>query len=146
MAIKEHPAMIGALGAGAILDLLKRNENVALLDPAQNNYEVMSRCRGIVSVNSKSGAEALLLGKRVFVLGDAFYRGSGLTTDVRTLGELQGLLRQALATPGPVDEARNAAFFSAVWRQSHLGELYVNDPGNLATFSTTLVAITGGSR
>jgi capsule polysaccharide export protein KpsC/LpsZ len=144
LAIKEHPAMIGALGAGAIIGLLKRNRNVVLVDPGQNNYDVMSSCQAVVSVNSKSGAEALLLSKPVFVLGDAFYRGYGLTTDLDAPGALRPLLRQALAAPVPVNEARRAAFFSAVWRESHLGELYVTAPENLDTFSQTLLTATGG--
>lgn len=143
LAIKEHPAMIGALGADAIVGVLRRNQNVALIDPSQNNYDVMSRCAAVVSVNSKSGAEALLLDKPVFVLGDAFYRGSGLTTDLQSSSELRPLLRRALASPPPVDETRRAAFFSAVWRESHLGELYVTDSDNLDTFVGTLLSATG---
>lgn len=143
LAIKEHPAMIGALGATAILGVLKRNRNVALIDPAQNNYDVMSRCRAVVSVNSKSGAEALMLDKPVFVLGDAFYRGQGLTTDLKAASELQPLLRQAMEVPTPVDETRRAAVFSAIWRESHLGELYVTDSLNMDTFTRSLVIATG---
>ena len=144
LAIKEHPAMIGALGAEAILGVLRRNQNVVMIDPAQNNYDVMSICEAVVSVNSKSGAEALLLDKPVFVLGDAFYRGWGLTTDLDAPGELKPLLRQALACPAGVDETRRAAFFSAVWRESHLGELYVAEPENLDTFVRSLLTATGG--
>ena len=143
LAIKEHPAMIGALGATAILGVLKRNRNIALIDPAQNNYDVMSGCRAVVSVNSKSGAEALMLDKPVFVLGDAFYRGQGLTTDLKTASDLQPLLRKALEAPTPVDETRRAAVFSAIWRESHLGELYVTDLGNIEAFTRSLVIATG---
>lgn len=143
LAIKEHPAMIGALGAAEILGVLKRNRNVALIDPARNNYDVMSRCAAVVSVNSKSGAEALLLDKPVFVLGDAFYRGAGLTTDLHSPAELGPLLRDVLKTAAAPDLSRRAAFFSAVWRASHPGELYVTEPRNLDTFARTLITATG---
>lgn len=136
LAIKEHPAMIGALGAGAILALLRRAPNVALIDPAQNNYDVMARSQAIVSVNSKSGAEALLLGKRVLVLGDAFYRGHGLTTDLNSAAEVGRRLSEPSGSP--VDLALRNAFFSAVWRDSHRGELYVVDPSNIEVFTNSL--------
>ena len=48
----------------------------------------------VVSVNSKSGAEAVLLGKPVVVMGDAFYRSCPLVFAADRLKDVpQGLCR-----------------------------------------------------
>lgn len=134
VAIKEHPAMIGALDAGAVCALLKRHENVALLPPATNNYVVLRACEAVVSVNSKSGAEAALLGKPVLVLGDAFYSDSPLVERVR-LGEIGSRLDRILAGDWrSPSRAQVESYFERVWRASVPGELYVTERANVATF------------
>ena len=143
LAIKEHPAMIGALGATALINLLKRNQNVALINPGVNNYEVMAACAAMLSVNSKSGAEGILLGKPVIVLGDAFYRGSGLTLDLVAAGEIKAALSEAFDRTAVIDADARSGFFSAVWRESHAGELYVSTPDNLARFTDAMQVIAG---
>jgi len=142
LAIKEHPAMIGALGASTLLDLLSKNRNIALIDPRTNNYDVMASASVIVSVNSKSGAEALLLDRPVVVMGDAFYRGSGITTDMTTADGLKSILETMLNTPQKVPHDRRAEFFSEVWRQSYPGELYVDREDNLTAFADSMIAAT----
>ena len=39
--------------------LLNRYDQLALINPAENNLDVLDRCEAVVSVNSKSGAEAI---------------------------------------------------------------------------------------
>lgn len=142
LAIKEHPAMIGALGARRLSSLLKDNSNIALIDPATNNYDVMSRAAAIVSVNSKSGAEALLLDRPVVVMGDAFYRGSGVTVDLSASDQIKTALIDILARRPSVAPAARDAFFSAVWRQSLPGELYVDALDNIRAFADSLLKAT----
>lgn len=145
IAIKEHPAMIGALDAGRILELLRRHDNLALLPPGTNNYEVLRAAEAVVSVNSKSGAEAALLGKPVLVLGDAFYRDSPLVTPVEKLTDVPGLMVDALGRQGKADQLVVDCYFEAVWRQCLPGELYVVAPANVRTFTESLVLATGGT-
>lgn len=141
LAIKEHPAMIGAMGAAPLKDLLNRRRNVVLLSPGINNYDVIARCDALVSVNSKSGAEAILLGKPVVVLGDAFYKAQGLTIDVASSGDVGAALTRALSeTPPSVDAAHREAFFSSVWRESHPGEIYVGGQDNVQAFAAGMLA------
>jgi hypothetical protein len=135
VAIKEHPAMIGALPADRLLTLLRRYDNVALLPPSTNNFRVLAAADAVVSVNSKSGAEALMLGKRVLVLGDAFYRDSPLVTHVERLQDLPSLIEQSLRVPSrAADPALVKRYFEAVWRCSVPGELYVDTPENVTAF------------
>jgi len=143
--IKEHPAMIGAIDAGKILELLSVYDNVHVLPPSTNNYQVLRAADAIVSVNSKSGAEAALLGKPVFVLGDAFYRGSPLVVPIEKLSTLPGLLKQALLNPshaGVTDSDKVSRYFELVWSHCFVGELYITDPRNIAQFTDSLIAVT----
>jgi hypothetical protein len=138
VAIKEHPAQLGALDAGRMRQLLARYDNLVLLPPDTNNYDVLEACDLVVSVNSKSGAEALLLGRRVIVLGDAFYAASGLAKRVVRPCELAAAIRASLDDLRTLDRREIEMFFSTVWRGTLPGELYVAQDANASTFAESL--------
>ncbi|MDF0497929.1 capsular polysaccharide export protein, LipB/KpsS family [Bradyrhizobium yuanmingense] len=139
LVVKEHPAQIGAISAARLFELARRFDNFVLLPPQTNNYTVLDRAAAVVSVNSKSGAEALLLGKPVVVMGDAFYRACPLVYAVDRLADVPARLREALAA-GPFDPAKGAPYFESAWRRSYPGELYVSDTKLLDTFAASLRA------
>lgn len=142
LALKEHPAMVGAIASDRVIELLKRYDNLALLPPTTNNYAVMRKAGAVVTVNSKSGAEAGLLGKPVFVLGDAFYRDAPFAIPVETLRDLPAMLdarlgkdQAAPAVPAHID------WFANAWRDSRPGELYVRDMEGARTFAQSIVEL-----
>ena len=139
LVVKEHPAQIGAISAGRLFELARRFDNFVLLPPQTNNYAVLTRADAIVSVNSKSGAEAVLLGKPVVVMGDAFYRSCPLVFTVDRLSDVPQRLREALRAQG-FDPAKAAPYFETAWRKSFPGELYVDSPQQLDTFATSLLS------
>src|SRR6266702_3857052 len=139
LVVKEHPAQIGAIAADRLFELARRFDNFVLLPPQTNNYTVLNRTDVVISVNSKSGAEALLLGKPVVVMGDAFYSSCPLIYPADRLRDVPARLREALRA-GPFDPARGAPYFEAAWRRSFPGELYISDPKQLDTFATSLRA------
>jgi hypothetical protein len=140
LVLKEHPAMVGALCARQVLALLRRHDNLFLLPPTTNNYSVMREARCIVTVNSKSGAEAGLLGKRVFVLGDAFYRDAPYAIPVGKLGDLSEMLESELAQ-APLDLAAPAhlEWFASAWEASAPGELYVTEESGVKEFTQSII-------
>ena len=139
LVVKEHPAQIGAI-PGRPPDRtrapLRQFRSAAAAD--QQLRRAWPR-RRVVSVNSKSGAEAVLLGKPVVVMGDAFYRSCPLVFAVDRLADVPQRLRDALAAP-PFDPADTAPYFETAWRQSFPGELYISDPKQLDTFATSLLS------
>lgn len=139
VAIKEHPAMIGAIDARRTLALFDRFDNLLLLPPSTNNFDVLSACDAVVSINSKAGAEAMLLGKPVLVLGDAFYRTSPAVRALDHVRELPGALAAALAAPPRADAEHVAAWLQSVWDASYPGELYVPAAANVETFCDSLL-------
>lgn len=141
VAVKEHPALVGAVHAPRMKALLEARDNLMLLDPGINNYEVMRSAAAIVTVNSKSGAEALLLGKPVVVLGDAFYRPSALVRTVDRLRDLPSALSRVLAQPPHIARESIQSYFQDVWDRSLPGELYDVRPDNIAAFRDALIKV-----
>jgi hypothetical protein len=139
LVVKEHPAQIGAISAGRLFELARRFDNFILLPPQTNNYAVLGRADAIVSVNSKSGAEAVLLGKPVVVMGDAFYRSCPLVFAVDRLSDVPQRLREALRAQ-TFDPAKAAPYFETAWRKSFPGELYVDNPQQLDIFASSLLS------
>lgn len=137
LAVKEHPAQRGAFSPTRIGEILRRHDNVIVLRPSLNNLDVIRQAAAIVTVNSKSGAEALLLNRPVVVLGDAFYRDSGLVSPVASLEDLAVALDNAVRGSPHSDEAIGR-FFQGVWDSSHPGELYDSDHDNCRVFAQSL--------
>ena len=54
--IKEHPARIGSLN----LIQLMHNENLIILNPKINNFDILNKSLAIITLNSKAGFEAIL--------------------------------------------------------------------------------------
>jgi capsule polysaccharide modification protein KpsS len=142
LVVKEHPAQIGAIQAGRLFELARRFDNFILLPPQTNNYAVLGRADAVVSVNSKSGAEAVLLGKPVVVMGDAFYRSCPLVFAVDRLKDVPQSLREVLHSQG-FDPTKAAPYFAAAWRKSFPGELYTDNAQQLDTFATSLLLAVG---
>ncbi|MGE0626200.1 MAG: capsule biosynthesis protein [Hyphomicrobiaceae bacterium] len=143
LAIKEHPAQIGAIPAARLKQLIRRYDNLVVLAPKSNNFSILERADAVVSVNSKSGAEALLLGKQVVVLGDAFYGKCPLVLRANRLHDLGDRIREALARPD-VDRNEAAKYFQTAWDRSAPGELYVADEGLIGTFVQSLETVLSG--
>jgi hypothetical protein len=139
LVVKEHPAQIGAIPASRLFELARRFDNFVLLPPQTNNYTVLGRADAVVSVNSKSGAEAVLLGKPVVVMGDAFYRSCPLVFTVDRLRDVPQRLREALRAAA-LDPDQAAPYFETAWRKSFPGELYIDNPGQLDTFAASLLS------
>ena len=142
LVVKEHPAQIGAIPADRLFALARRFDNFVLLPPQTNNYIVLDRAAAVVSVNSKSGAEAVLLGKPVVVMGDAFYRSCPLVFTVEGLRNVPQRLREALRAP-PFDPAAAAPYFETAWRKSVPGELYVDGTSQHDVFAASLASAIG---
>lgn len=137
--IKEHPALIGALSASRVRGLLRRHDNLVLLSPDINNHQLLRTADMVVTVNSKAGAEALLYGRRVFALGDSFYRDSGLVIPIGALGDLP----RELATTIQPNQDKVDHFLQSVWNASLGGELYDLREENINEFSSSLLSALG---
>ena len=141
--VKEHPAQIGAFKVSEIGPVLKRFDNVKLVSPKVNNFDIMGKAKCVISINSKSGAEAVALGKNVLVLGDAFYADSKLVTPVKDLDELFSALQKLINEPVHFKQEEIVRYFQGVWHRSACGELYDLEPKNISIFGDDLLRVIG---
>lgn len=133
---KEHPAMVGAIDSSRVLALLNKHDNLKLLRPSTNNYEVLKKTDLVVSINSKSGAEALLLNKQVIALGDAFYTQCPLIQHVANLKDLPQAIANNLAGRHILRTQEGIQrYFAKVWEHTVAGELYVVEDDSVNNFT-----------
>lgn len=137
--IKEHPALVGAVDRRRILEVLRMRDNVRLLHPGIDNYDVLKSADAVVTVNSKSGAEALLLGRPVIVLGDAFYSSCRLVRRVESLSRLPEALSGVLSAPPDLDDDSVRRYFQDVWNASWPGELHTSGVENEHVFARSVL-------
>ncbi len=136
--VKEHPASVGGFGYRALRDLLHTHSNVRVIHPAVNSYDIIENAKAVVTINSKVGAEALMLGKRVAVLGDAFYSNASLVQRVARPGEVDGVISAMIGQGRDPSQEEVEQFFGQVWEASRAGELYVMEHGNVQAFTDSL--------
>lgn len=96
--VKEHPNYVGEYGVAALRRILD-TPNVRLIDPRTHPHQLIRASRGVITVNSTAGFEAIVLGKPVITLTRSYYSDKGLTTDVRDLSVLAAGIRAGLARP-----------------------------------------------
>jgi hypothetical protein len=138
--IKEHPAAIGAYSIRE-LDKLLNSPNVKIIHPLENSFSIIHNATAVITINSKVGAEALMQGKPLFVLGQAFYRNHGISYDISSISELEKKLTDFLKNKSNLRPSNKKIqdFLNAVWTKSLPGELYVNTPENINKFASSLI-------
>lgn len=135
--IKEHPAAIGGHSLSKLKAALQNNK-IRLIHPGQNSYDIIKNAACIVTVNSKVGVEAIMQGRPVVVLGRTFYRGKGVTVDVKNLDDLPKAIAEAVGQIPDMEVSRR--FLNRAFQWSCKGELYENSPVNVDNFYASLKA------
>jgi hypothetical protein len=69
-----------------------KNEKYLMFANEINTQELIEKSAAVITINSTVGFEALLLGKKVIVLGDAFYGFEGLTKHAEIENDLISVL------------------------------------------------------
>lgn len=108
LAIKEH---LPALGGRPWLfyEQLRELKNVALLDVRESSLELIKASRAVVSITGTVGQEAAVMGKPVITFGRHNVYNCMPQVHVATdIGDLTGVISQALSEEHSVDAARQA--------------------------------------
>lgn len=138
---KEHPISIGGFSRSELGRLVHNYDNFKLIHPSTSTYDILDRAHGVITINSKVGAEALALRKPVLVLGESFYSGSRLVRYVPGMRELEKALLELLSgqVKGPSETERDL-FFSHLWESSVPGDLYYSENQNLLNFANGIIS------
>lgn len=122
--VKVHPWDPGLKNWRRLVERLARAHGVAgrvhYLDGG-SLYAMIRRARGMVTINSTSGLQALALGTPVITLGEAVFDVPGLTFQ----GPLDAFWRQAEAP----DPRLRAAYLDAMAACLHVRGVYYREPG-----------------
>ncbi|WP_455217824.1 capsular polysaccharide export protein, LipB/KpsS family, partial [Kaarinaea lacus] len=86
---KEHPS--DSQDYRALHERVRQDEHLMFAHDF-STQELIEKSEAVITINSTVGFEALLLGKKVIVLGDAFYGFEGLTKTVNNETELVEVL------------------------------------------------------
>ena len=123
--IREHPEHLGCYSK-TLYDLIEASPNVTL-DNSTPFDELLTKSALVIVNNSTVGFQGLAIGKKVLVLGNAFYSGKGMTYDLSDRAELPELVLHALQDPSNADRARdfvaymmNDVFFSGHFQDQDL--------------------------
>ena len=104
LVVREHPGWPGTLDHGRLKRLLRRHENILYVSGDKPMPALMDNAAALITVNSTSAVEAALRRIPVIVLGEAFYRGTGLGFDVEYFYDLRKLLSRIVAGEGREDK------------------------------------------
>jgi uncharacterized pyridoxamine 5'-phosphate oxidase family protein len=99
--VKEHKSALGDRSL-RFYRQLKKYPNIKIISPTENIYSLILHSRGIITLSSTVGWEALLLKKPVMVLGNVFYNDTGLTFPVSSYAELLDKVQQILNNTLPL--------------------------------------------
>ena len=100
--------------------------NTKLIPPGENSHELIRCSRGVVTINSTAGFEAILLNKPLLTFGRSFYSLYRRAYRVERIDELPRLVQQMVNDPSEEAEADQErlrflwAAFSTVWPGSAL--------------------------
>jgi hypothetical protein len=114
--VKEHPNMY-AMRPMSFYARIKALPNVRLIHPGIDSHDVIRRSQLVMTISGTVGLEAIFLGKRAVVLGDAFYRAFDPTMRAERIEDVAGVIRHALAAPEP-EASRVLAFATAIFEKS----------------------------
>lgn len=143
--VKEHPNMFWGRRPLGFYHRISRLGNVRFLDSRIDGHDVISRCKGVITISGSSGFEALYYGKPVLLLGRTFYE-SFREGVFRPQGlEDMAVRLQAMAAFSGFDPGLLDRFIVAVLKRSYraLGELMapgVNEDSNYQRLAGAFVS------
>lgn len=79
LVIKEHPVNPGMISSRQIKYFINTYKNIKFISPESHLRDVLKISNGMITINSTSGLEALVLNKNILVLGEGYYKSLNST-------------------------------------------------------------------
>jgi hypothetical protein len=99
LVIKEHPGHPGMLQHDHLKVLLRYYPRIYYISADTRLGDILPKTAALITINSTAALEALVNDIPVITMGEAFYRGTGLTYDVTYPLELPHLLTSVITDP-----------------------------------------------
>lgn len=97
--VKEHPVQPGMMPIGDIRRMVTLYPNTSYADYTVRFSEIVDSARGVITINSTAGLEAMIHGVPIVMLGEGFYRDEPFVRRVEYLAELSDTLKDVLLQP-----------------------------------------------
>jgi hypothetical protein len=117
--VKDHPHG-GAYRAYVDYKRIKEIPNVKLLSPYVPGRNVITKARGVITINGTSGFEALILNKQVYAFGQSFYTLSNRVHKIKNIRDLQKQLYNNY-TKTYNDDSELYSFINSYLNSTHEG-------------------------
>lgn len=125
--VKEHPNQFGALGEEKWRRLKDRYANLRFFHGRQSGRELIKLCGPVVTISSSMGMDGLLLGRKVIVAGQVFYRNFTGALPVSSHAEMAVLLNDSRIYEATDNSEANIAELTSFGRNSYLGDPQPSD-------------------
>jgi len=135
LVVKDHPQQLGALPLSHVNKLRRYATAVA---PTLSAREILTEADTVVTLNNTVGYEAVMSGKPVITLGDAFYSGAEYTRDVMNLHSLPAELNNAVKSEGLHDETV-LEFAHGLLESSYEGKWGNTATKNIDVFAASII-------
>jgi hypothetical protein len=99
LAIKEHPGHPGMIDYYRLKTVLRYHRNMVFVRAEEKLWDLLGETSALIAVNSTAAIEALVRNIPVVTVGEAFYKGTGLTYDVEYPLHLQRVLSEVISDP-----------------------------------------------
>lgn len=119
--VKEHFVNLGNLPLSIYRDL-KKIPNVKLLHPLEVNKPLLDNARGVITLTSTMGFEALMMGKTVIVFGDVFYKKHPAVINLKSFENLHEILNSVHGN-GVADINISRRFLAAYYKCTFPGNM-----------------------
>ncbi|MFC7058376.1 capsular polysaccharide export protein, LipB/KpsS family [Halovenus salina] len=139
LVVKDHPQQLGALPLSHVRAISRYSKAIA---PTISGRDVITHADAVVTLNNTVGYEAIMYGKPVLTLADAFYSDGGYTHDLRNPDALPSVLDNAVTSEG-LAEKEIAAFAHGVRESSYDGSWGDTRPENVETFAESITEYLG---
>jgi capsule polysaccharide modification protein KpsS len=123
--VKEHPLAFEGREKG-FYQKLKQIPNVVLISPKENNEFLIKKSKGVITLTSTLGLEAVLAGKPAYALGDVFYDYHPLCRRVDSFEELRQRIERDLNEKSELDnlEDINVRFVLSYLKSTIPGDFF----------------------
>lgn len=107
--VKEHPNQAGALSQSVWRKLRSRHQNVRFIGGRKSGRELIRKSSLIVTISSSMGLDGLILGRKVVVAGDVFYKNFRGSIPVASVSALAVALNESSSYSLVAEAATRAA-------------------------------------
>jgi len=122
--VKPHPHYFGTDTGISDIKKISRLSNVRIINPMIPPIPLIKKSKGMITINSTTGFEALIFGVPVITFGHDFYCKERLCRIVRDMNDLPGVL-QRIANGSATNEVDRNAVIEFV-KNVHLNTIWIS--------------------